>query len=54
MAEFCRYCFKRKIEPDALDKYIIVSEYDDLCEGCGEFKRVVIEYNTEAKYEERT
>lgn len=54
MAEFCKECFKRCIEPGALDKYIIVSEYDDLCEGCGEIKKVVIEYNTEGNYEERT
>ena len=47
MAEFCRECFKTKIEPGALDKHIIVSEDEDLCEGCGEFKPVVITYNPE-------
>ena len=45
MAEFCRECFKRCIEPGALDKYIIVSKGEDLCEGCGKFKQVVLEYN---------
>lgn len=45
MAEFCRECFKRCIEPGALDECIVVSVYEDLCEGCGEFKQVVIEYN---------
>ena len=42
MAEFCKECFKR-IEGDFFkDKEIILSEDDDLCEGCGEFKQVVI------------
>ena len=54
MAEFCKECFKRCIEPGAIDKYIVISEDEDLCEGCGEFKQVVVEYNTEEDHEERT
>jgi hypothetical protein len=52
MAEFCRECFKRCIEPGALDQYIIVSDDEDLCEGCGEWKQVVLEYDpAEVEYE---
>ena len=55
MAEFCKECFKRCIEPGALDEHIVVSNDEDFCEGCGEFKQVVIEYNPEeVNNEERT
>ena len=43
MAEFCKQCFIN-IEPEYVkNKEIVVSEDDDFCEGCGEFKPVVIE-----------
>lgn len=45
MAEFCRECFKDYIVPGALDKYIVVSEEECHCEGCGKLKRVVLEYD---------
>ena len=40
MAEFCKDCFK-KMCPGWL--IISVSKEEDLCEGCGEWKPVVIE-----------
>ena len=43
MAEFCKECFI-KIEPEYVkNKELILSEDDDLCEGCGQFKPVVID-----------
>jgi len=42
MAEFCKECFKELLFNDYEDEQIIVSEDDDLCEGCGEFKIVLI------------
>lgn len=40
MAEFCKDCFLR-IEPNM--RVTEVSDDLDLCEGCGEYKQVVIE-----------
>lgn len=37
MAEFCKECFLNKE-----NEQIVMSEDDDLCEGCGEFKPVVV------------
>ena len=42
MAEFCKECFKELLFNDYEDDQLIISEDDDLCEGCGEFKPVVI------------
>ena len=41
MAEFCRDCFLRMEGDDRLANRIILSRDLDLCEGCGEWKRVV-------------
>jgi hypothetical protein len=38
MAEFCKECFERIFG----NSNVIESEDDDLCEGCGEVKKVVI------------
>lgn len=43
MAEFCKDCFKEKIDPSALDDTIVLSAEPDLCEGCGETKLIVTE-----------
>ena len=43
MAEFCLDCFK-KFEPNANEDNTVLSEYDDFCEGCCEWKPVVIEF----------
>lgn len=41
MAEFCKKCFIR-IEGNKDEDKIVMSSSDDLCEGCGEVKPVVI------------
>ncbi len=41
MAEFCTECWKEMFAQDQNKKFV-VSKYLDLCEGCGEYKRVVI------------
>ena len=43
MAEFCKTCFKEKINPSVEDANIILSQEAELCEGCGEMKPVVVE-----------
>ena len=46
MAEFCKECFKRKIavpSDNITDDMLVMSEVYDICEGCGEWKQVVIE-----------
>ena len=45
MAEFCKECFKEKltVPSDGItDDMLVVSEYVDFCEGCGEWKPVVL------------
>ena len=42
MAEFCKDCFLRLFPDDYKDEQIIVSEDLDICEGCADFKQVVI------------
>lgn len=42
MAEFCKDCFKQKLNPSARDEDIVVSETPDLCEGCGQTKPIVL------------
>ena len=46
MAEFCKNCFKEKIDPTAEEDKIILSEDAELCEGCGEEKRIVVSVDT--------
>ena len=41
MAEFCAECWKEMFPQDQNKKFV-VSKYLDLCEGCGEYKRVII------------
>lgn len=43
MAEFCKTCFKEKINPSVEDANIILSQEAELCEGCGEIKPIVVE-----------
>ena len=47
MAEFCKDCFLR-MNGDTYANRIILSRDLDICEGCGEWKRVVeeIRYRT--------
>ena len=45
MAEFCKECFKRNIAVPSdgiTDDMLVVSEDVDFCEGCGEWKPVVL------------
>ena len=42
MAEFCKECFKELLCNDYEDDQLITSKDEDICEGCGEFKQVVI------------
>ena len=43
MAEFCKECWKKinEIEDDSIK--FVLSRESDLCEECGEYKRVVID-----------
>jgi hypothetical protein len=46
MAEFCKECFKKKIitpSDNITDDRLVMSEELDFCEGCCEWKPVVIE-----------
>lgn len=47
MAEFCLECWNRINETQDSPKKYIISKELDLCEGCGEWKQVVI---AERKY----
>lgn len=42
MAEFCLECWNKMNETDDNEKKYIMSEDIDLCEECGEWKRVII------------
>ena len=45
MAEFCKECFKKKIivpSDNITDDMLVMSEELDFCEGCAEWKSVVI------------
>ncbi|MGN0803464.1 MAG: hypothetical protein ACI4MF_12795 [Candidatus Faecivicinus sp.] len=44
MAEFCLECLNRMEHTNATERDYILTDEDDLefCEGCGEWKRVVI------------
>lgn len=46
VAEFCKECFKKKIatpSDNITDDMLVMSEELDFCEGCAEWKPVVIE-----------
>ena len=42
MAEFCLDCLIRISKSNYTEKDFTLSKYLDLCEGCGEMKKVVI------------
>ncbi len=42
MAEFCVKCYNRINEEKTHCSDYILSFYPELCEGCGEYKRVII------------
>lgn len=43
MAEFCIDCVNEMNDSNYTEKSVVLSENIELCEGCGEYKRVVIE-----------
>ena len=42
MAAFCSDCLNRMNKTNKSEKQYIISKHTELCEGCGELKRVVI------------
>lgn len=54
MAEFCRECFIRYLLPDPMDiPYIVMSEDDDFCEGCGKISPVVLYIDKRSEREKK-
>lgn len=52
MAEFCKECFKSKVvvpSDNITDDMLMMSAAYDICEGCGEYKQMVV--GVENKYE---
>lgn len=52
MAEFCKECFKRSVAVPSdgiIDNMLVMSDWLDVCEGCGEFKSVVLEVKWDAE-----
>lgn len=48
MAEFCKECFMRSIavpSDNITDDMLVMSEWVNWCEGCGEWKPVVLYVN---------
>ena len=43
MAEFCPDCWNRINGTDDKKSKYILSEYSELCEGCGQYKPVILE-----------
>ena len=42
MAEFCLECFNEFFNKELLRKDVSLSLFKELCEGCAEYKRVVV------------
>lgn len=42
LAEFCLECFNKINETSFVAKDVIISNYLDVCEECGEWKKVVV------------
>lgn len=45
MAEFCKECFKKNIltsSDNIADSQLMLSAAWDICEGCGEYKQIVV------------
>jgi hypothetical protein len=49
MAEFCKECYKTKLDPNVNDSDLVLSTEPCLCEGCGETKPIVVEVNVSPK-----
>lgn len=42
MAEFCLDCFNKLEKANLKKRHVKLSSLNELCEGCGEYKKVVI------------
>ena len=42
MSEYCFHCFNKINEEKESEKRYVMSRELDLCEGCGQYKRVVV------------
>ena len=49
LAEFCLNYWNEMNETHLMEEDVILTEYLDLCEGCGEFKQVVDGYKKRRK-----
>ena len=55
MAEFCKECFKSKIavpSDNITDDMLMMSAAWDICEGCGEYKQVVVGVETRSVFQD--
>lgn len=43
MAEFCLDCFNKLEKANLKKRHVKLSSLNELCEGCGEYKKVVIQ-----------
>lgn len=50
MAEFCFECYNKMQGGKCRKENYIISDELDLCEGCGEYKNVVISYKKNWRY----
>ena len=51
MAEFCFECYNKMSGGHCKKENYVLSDELDLCEGCGEYKEVVISYRSSGFYE---
>ena len=51
MAEFCLDCLRRIDQRDYKEENVIVSRDLELCEGCGEWKQVVVGWRSHSLWE---
>lgn len=48
MSEFCLECFKQ-LDPNANELNTTLSNWAELCEGCGQIKKIVISFDDTKK-----
>ncbi|MGN1008494.1 MAG: hypothetical protein ACI4PV_06070 [Butyricicoccus sp.] len=42
MAEFCLECWNMLNDTKYTERELVLSHFPDLCEGCGQYKKVVV------------
>ncbi len=55
MAEFCKECFKEKIavpSDNITDDMLMLSAAWDICEGCGEYRPMVVGIETRSVFQD--